>query len=151
MKKQIVILILILSAAGVLFIVKGNFKKADQENQKLSQGKQPAEDELKIVSTTPDPLEGATILPTQNIEFKFNKQIAVSEFKHRFDPNVDHNVEVNYNKQTNITIVTIKFSKPLDLGNGYTLFVLANTDSEDGKKLNRDYNYHFSTIKYKGV
>lgn len=152
MKKQIFFAILILGIVALFVMRDSLFKKEIpvEKSQAVNQEQFDVE-KLRIISTNPDPLEGATILPTQNIEFKFNKQIAISEFKHKFDPEVDHEVEAVYDKINNTTTVKIKFNKPLNLGSGYTLFVLSNTNSEDGKQLGREYDYHFSTIKYRGV
>ncbi|MBI4036534.1 hypothetical protein HY386_01475 [Candidatus Daviesbacteria bacterium] len=119
--------------------------------------KQPAvvptpQDELEIISTTPHPLEEATILPTQSIEVTFNKPLFVSEFKHKFDPEIEHQVEAINSQSTNFgQTLRIVFTKPLQLGSGYTLFILPNTHSEDGLKLGRDVIYHFKTIDYRGV
>ena len=142
-----------------LFLYKDKFFKATEKTsepeitnkQSLLLRNKVSEDKLEILSTSPDPLEGAVILPTQEIEFKFNKQVSVSEFKHKFDPEVEHEVAAAYEKADNSTTMKIIFKKPLELGNGYTLFVLSNTTSEDNKSLDREFNYHFSTIKYRGV
>lgn len=148
MKKQIVLGALIIIVVAT-FLVKGSVlqdkstKKAPEINTKQE------EDQLKIISTNPNPLDEAVILPTQSIEFKFNKSISVSEFKHRLDPEVGHKIEAEENSTG--TTIRITFDKPLELGNGYTLFVLSNTNSKDKSSLGQEFQYHFSTIKYKGV
>ena len=151
MKKQISFGILILVVFTGFFLVKGILKKEPAPNQPAPQKEQENTDELKIISTNPDPLEGATILPAQDIEIKFNRQMSVSEFKHRFDPEIEHDVEATNDNKDNTTTMKIIFKKPLGLGNGYTLSVLSNTNGVDKKELGRQYDYHFSTIKYKGV
>ena len=112
----------------------------------------PPKEELKIIATKPDPLEEATILPTSSIEITFNKPIVTSEFKHRFDPELEHKVEVinGINNSYGQTFRII-FKKPLQLGSGYTLFILPNTHTEDGLNLNKEIIYHFKTISYRGV
>lgn len=107
---------------------------------------------LRLVSTNPDPLEGATILPTQSLEFTFNKPIAKTEFKHLFDPEVEHEVEIASNKKGWLgNTIKLNFKKPLQLGSGYTLFIYQNTQTEDKQTLDKEYVFHFSTIKYRGI
>jgi len=144
MKKQIfvaIVIFIVLIALVYKFNIFNNVGNETQSHEK-------EEERLIIVSTNPDPLEGAVILPSQKLEVKFNKIVAASEFKHRFDPEVEHEVEA-INESSGTTIV-IKFQKPLELGSGYTLFILSDTDS-GGLKLGQEYSYHFTTIRYKGV
>lgn len=109
-------------------------------------------DKLQLLSTNPKPLDGATILPTQVLEFTFSQPVSKTEFKHHFDPEVDHQVEVVEPSGSWIgTKLRITFKKPLQLGSGYTLFVESSTHSEDQQSLGQDYIYHFSTIKYTGI
>lgn len=107
---------------------------------------------LKIVSTNPNPLDEATILPTQSIEITFSKPIFKSEFKHGLDPEIDHEIEVvsGESKEYGKTM-RIVFKKPLEFGSGYTLFILQNTHSEEKLTLEREYQYHFRTVKYNGI
>lgn len=150
MKKLLVVGVFVLGLV-FSFSFKDKFLKSPENPTDPEATYKVSEDKLEIVSTNPDPLEGAVILLTQTIEIKFNKRLSVSEFKHRFDPEVEHEVEAIYDKISNTTSLKIKFKKPLNLGSGYTLFILSNTASEDNKLLEREFNYHFSTIKYKGV
>src|SRR3989344_4455175 len=111
MKKQIILGIVIVLSLAVLIFVSSLFKigtSTKQETETIQ-----VNDELEIISTNPDPLEGAVVMPSQIIE--------------------------------------IKFKKPLDLGSGYTLYILPDTNGVDKKILGKDVIYHFSTIKYKGV
>ena len=150
MKKLLVVGIIVLVLV-FSFVFKDKIFKVAGKPIEPEISNEVTEDKLEIISTNPDPLEGAVILPSQSIEIKFNKIISVSEFKHKFDPEVEHEVKVISDNTEESTIIKISFKKPLELGNGYTLFVLANTISEDNKLLNRDFVYHFSTIKYRGV
>lgn len=136
-RKNIIFIIFII----VIIVTLGFFLK---QNPTKPEAPIPKE-ELKIISTNPNPLEGATILPTQSIEITFNKPINTSEFKHRFDPELKHQVEaIN-------TTLRIIFDQPLNLGSGYTLFILPNTHTEDGLKLDQEIIYHFKTVSYRGV
>lgn len=132
----------------VIMVILGGFLK---QNPDKPQTESPKE-ELKIISTNPDPLEGATILPTQSIEITFNKPVVKSEFKHHFDPELEHEIEVVGGRSNSYgQTFKIIFKKPLELGSGYTLFILPNTHTEDGLKLEKDIIYHFKTISYRGV
>ncbi|OGE15852.1 hypothetical protein A3F00_04745 [Candidatus Daviesbacteria bacterium RIFCSPHIGHO2_12_FULL_37_11] len=147
MKKQIILGIVIVLSLAVLIFVSSLFKigtSTKQETETIQ-----VNDELEIISTNPDPLEGAVVMPSQIIEIKFNKIISVSEFKHKFDPELEHEVIPEDEKLG--TTFKIKFKKPLDLGSGYTLYILPDTNGVDKKILGKDVIYHFSTIKYKGV
>lgn len=150
MKKQIILGVAILVIMVIVIYKVGLLKKENLMYQPEINSEQKSDD-LKIISTNPEPLDGAVILPTQNLEIKFNKLVSVSEFKHMFDPELEHEVQADYDKISNTTTVKIIFKKPLDLGSGYTLFVLSDTNSEDNSRLGNEYVYHFSTIKYKGV
>lgn len=115
------------------------------------QSKPSGNQHFEIISTNPDPLEGATILSNQYIEITFSKPLVASEFKHKFDPDIEYKVEVlNSQKDKGGTTVRITF-KNLELGSGYTLFVLPQTKTEESEELGKDYIYHFKTINYKGV
>lgn len=127
------------------FLYKNSFFKSSPKTTEVPK-------QLKIVSTNPTPLEGATILPTQYIEINFNYPIVDSEFKHKLDPELDHEIQVFNGKNSRWgQTMRIVFKKPLQLGSGLTLFILGNTHTEDGLKLNQDFIYHIRTIGYKGV
>lgn len=148
LKHKVVILILvilIILAVFLFFYVK--------KTPTTEQPKNPAQtEELRLLKTNPDPLDNTTILPTQNLEFTFNMPIYRSEFKHNFDPEIPHDIEmVDGIDSEHGTTIRIKFREPLKLGSGYTLFVEAGTKVNDKLKLNRDYIYHFTTIHYRGV
>lgn len=135
---------------SIFYLYKSNIKKLISSNQ-IKQI--PTENnELKLISTKPDPLDNVTILPTQNLEFTFNIPIYRSEFKHHFDPEVPHDIEVVGGIDSEHgTTIRIKFRKSLELGSGYTLFVESGTKVNDKLRLDRDYIYHFTTISYRGV
>ena len=143
LKKNIIIIIITIIIVILGFVLRQNPNKPTSLPQK---------EELKIISTNPNPLENTTILPTGTIEISFNKPIVVSEFKHKFDPELEHEVEIinGINNSLGHTF-KISFKKPLKLGSGYTLFILPNTHTEDGLKLDKEIIYHFKTIEYRGV
>ncbi len=147
MKKVVIVFIIIFAIISITRIISINrsvFLKPEQLPTV-------APEQLKIISTNPHPLDEATILPTQNIEFTFNKPLFRSQFKHKFDPDIEHEVEVidGRDKEFGQTF-KIVFKKPLELGLGYALFVFTNTKTEGGLFLDKEYVFHFQTIKYKG-
>ncbi len=107
---------------------------------------------ILMLSTSPDPLDQATLLPSQPVELNFNSPLPSSEaFKYRLDPSVEVKIElINDNKTVRMTPV-----KSWSLGGGYTLFVLPDTSfvytKEAHKPLGKEYLYHFKTINYKGA
>lgn len=151
-EKKILITVIVLIVGGVLtWSLLGSGKVSSLKN---NQNPTPTvlSDKLQIISTNPNPLEEATILPTQYIEITFNKPLFVSEFKHRFDPEIDHEVKViNGRDYAFGSTFRIIFKKPLELGGGYTLFILSTTKTEEGLGLPNDLIFHFQTIPYKGV
>lgn len=148
LKSKLVIIISIILIAAALIYSYQQSKTRNRPNNNQGQEKQ-----LKIVSTNPEPLNEATILPIQNIEITFNMPIVKSEVKHKFDPeNLEYDLEVVNGINTNYgQTFRFKFKKPLKLGSGFTLFILPNTHSEDGIKLNQEFIYHIKTINYQGV
>lgn len=158
--KNIKVKILIsVAILGILFYIfkSGIFHKItpqDNQTQKIQTNTSSVSqnDKLQVVSTNPDPLEGAILLPTQSIEVTLSKEVVVSELKHKFDPETKNTVEVLDNKGTTKgKVFKITFKDPLKPGVGYTLFIETNTHTESGETLDKQYVYHFKTISYKGI
>lgn len=140
-KKLLVIGLLVIGVGGFLYQKQAVKLIAPQQEEKLT-----------IVSTKPDPLDEATILPNQSIEITFNYPIYRSELKHRFDPEIEHEViTVNGIDKELGTTFKITFNEPLELGKGYTLFILSNTHDQKNHSIDHEYTYHFKTISYRGV
>lgn len=140
-KKLFVISLLVISV-GVFLYQKQTIKLAAPQQ----------EEKLTIVSTKPDPLDEATILPKDGIEITFNYPIYRSELKHRFDPEMKHEVVVvnGIDKELGTTF-RITFNDSLELGRGYTLIILPETHDQKNHNLDHEYIYHFKTISYRGV
>lgn len=144
-------LLLLLFISLIVVLVAKNYLSTPEStnNTQTTQA-----EELKIISTNPTPLEGATILPTQYIEITFNKPIVKSEFKHKFDQDVEYELQavdmIGPNKDISKTFKFI-FKKPLELSQGYTLTILSNTHTDDGLNLKQDHSFTFTTVKYRGV
>jgi hypothetical protein len=101
-----------------------------------------------VVSTDPSPLEDKIILPTQKIVITLNHPLVNEpEFRHRFEPEVEHVVKLSDDKKT----VTITPKTSWNLGTTYTLLIQPLAKFEDGATLEGDIIYHFKTIEYKGV
>lgn len=146
MPKHLLIIILLVAIllAILFFVVKKEVPKSNVVNS--------SSDNLQLISIIPNPLDNATILPTQNLEFTFNQPLFKSEFKYKFDPTIEHEVEVVSGRDTQFgSTFRIKFKKPLPLGSGFTLMIEAGTKVDEQHKLDRDYIYHFQTIRYQGV
>lgn len=148
---KIILALIVLIVVGVIVVTQINKPKEtpkdDQANSK------PQDEQLRIIKTNPDPLNEATILPTQSIEIIFNRVIPKSEFKHQFDPEIkDYQIEaIGGADATKGSTIKINFKNPLQLGGGYTLKIFNSTRTDDNKNLDKEYEYHFKTIQYKGV
>lgn len=143
-KKPVLIIATLIFLALIFFLVK---------NKQTTTPTTPSpSDQLQIISTNPNPLDEATILPTDSIEITLNKPVVVSELKHRFDPDIKHEVKVinGINNSYGQTFRII-FEKPLPLGSGFTLFILKETHTEEKQLIDKEYIFHFKTIKYSGV
>lgn len=108
----------------------------------------PQNDSPRIVSTKPDPLDGALVSASEVIEINFNRPLEnVPELKIRVDPKIDLKVELTTDKKT-AKIIPIK---DYELGALYTLFILPDSKFEGGGKLGVEKIFHFHTIRYRGV
>lgn len=148
---MVFILVVIVLGAGLWFTLTS--KKTDKtEPSTKTEIKSPQLENFKVISTKPDPLEGATILPTQEIEITFNREVVRSEIKHKFDPEVEHEITTINGKNSEVSkTFKITFKKPLSLGSGYTLFIYDGTHTENKQNLDKQYSFHFETIAYKGI
>lgn len=146
MSKKIIILIVLVVSLGIT-----GFKFFNQSTkQEQTAPAQPQS--LRVISTKPDPLEGATIAATQDIEIKFSKPVFVGQLKIKFDPVLDYNIEtVNQIKANTSDSFKITFKEPLALGSGFSLMIQGDTQTEDGQRIDKEYIYHFKTVRYKGV
>ncbi|MBI2596414.1 hypothetical protein HYW46_06835 [Candidatus Daviesbacteria bacterium] len=121
---------------------------ADRGNDSVKGVNNTKDQEIKIISTNPSPLEETTILPMQAIEITFNQTLeSAPEFKTSMEPKADYKTELSEDRKT-AKIIPIK---PYTLGGGYTLHILGNTKFDGKKELNREEIFHFKTINYTGV
>jgi len=83
LKQKIIISILALGAALIVIFQRGFYPF----NPAPPVGDETQSENIRVVSTTPSPLDEATILPTQTLEFTFNYPVEnKGEFKHKFEP-----------------------------------------------------------------
>lgn len=105
-------------------------------------------DKPELISTNPNPLDEAIIWAQQPIEFNFNLPLEnAPEFKHRIEPKYDYKVDLINDKKT----IIITPTKPLPLGQTFTITISRETKFDGKKILDKDYSFHFKTIEYKGV
>ncbi len=144
-KKTFLIIATLIFVILIFFLVKNKQNFVNKPATVLT-------NQLQIISTNPNPLDEATILPTDSIEITLNKPVVVSELKHRFDPDIEHEIKVikGINNSYGQTFRII-FKKPLPLGGGFTLFILKETHTEEKQLIDKEYIFHFKTIKYNGV
>lgn len=142
LKVKIILVILI----GALFVLALTWNKSNQQTS--SQIQTSGSTSPTIVSTKPDPLEGAVVPADQIIELTFSHPLENEpEFRRRFDPEIKYKLEMSFDRK----VVRFIPEQPYELGVGYTLFVLPETKFMGGGKLDGEKTFHFQTIKYRGV
>lgn len=114
----------------------------------------PAQDngEPALISSDPPQLfekKQLIFRPDQVIKLTFNRTLQNGpETKLIFDPPVEVDVKLSDDFKT--AIITPK--KAYKLGQGYTLFIKADTKlQENGKTLGKEYDLHFNVINYSGI
>lgn len=148
LKQKIAIIIAIIGAVLLFIFNRGLYSNPPSSQSSDTESNQVQNQDPKIVSTKPSPLDQGTILPNQSIEITFNLPIQnTGEFKNTMDPKIDYKIELSSDRKT----VIITPDKPFQLGTGYTLFIKPDTKFDGAKNLNRDIQLHFKTIDYKGV
>jgi len=151
-----IILVILTASFLVLVLIWNKSNQQDKTNFSQDQINPPASTQSQtsestsptIVSTKPDPLEGAVVPADQIIEVAFSHPLENEpEFRRRFDPEIKYKLEMSSDRKV------VKFipEKPFELGVGYTLFILPETKFVGGGRLDGEKTFHFSTIKYRGV
>lgn len=103
--------------------------------------------EAKVLTTKPDPLDHATLLPNQVIEITFNKKLNNDPADLVIEPKLKYNAEAVNNGQT----VKITPLEPYKLGSEYSIRFKSGYDLDGGKKLGKDFEFRFKTIEYRGI
>lgn len=102
---------------------------------------------LSVVGTSPDPLDGATILPMQVVEVQFSEGMVNDPARIILEPEVKYNAQLSADHKT----MQIQPLEPYKLGQSYTLTIKSGYASDNGKKLESDKVFNFQTINYNGV
>lgn len=135
----------------IVVIVLGKLFSAKNPTQKILTPPSPTSQQSEnpqLLSTSPSPLDQATILPIQVLEFIFNQPLVnVPEVKWTLEPKADLQATISDDRKT----FKLTPQKPFTLGVLYTLTIKADTKFESKKFLDHDLQYHFKTIEYKGV
>lgn len=127
------------------------FKKNDTE--RVSSEEQNIEvsqksEKPQIISTKPNPLEGAIISTTEVIEVTFNKSLEnAPELKHKLEPEVKYKIELSPDRKT-FKIVPLE---PYVLGTSFTLYIHPDTKFDGKETLGEEKMFKYKTINYRGI
>lgn len=145
-KIKVVGLIVLTFAIIFFFYYKGNSSQDLPSNQIPSQNSQ--NDSPQIVSTKPDPLENTIVSTTEVIEITFSRPLQnPGEFKLRIEPKIEFSIDLSNDRKT----AKVTFTKPLELGITYTMFIGPDTKFDGTGNWGMEKIYHFRTITYRGV
>ena len=147
--KLAILIIVLLGAVFALFRLQPSTPGKSKPTPLVSSNPNPKNNEQpRIVSTIPDPLDQTIIPASQVIEISFNKPLQnVPEFKVRIEPKVDFKVELSSERKT----AKITFIKPLDLGAAYTLTINPDTKFDEVGDWGQTKDFHFRTVRYRGI
>lgn len=104
-------------------------------------------DKVVVVSTSPQPLNGATVLPTQKISITFNEPMVNDPARITLAPETKFNAQLSTDHKT----ITIEPLDPYKLGQGYSLTIKSGYGTDTGKKLDEDLKFEYKTIDYSGI
>ncbi len=145
-KAKIIAVIVAIGAILIAVFQFGLGGPATERGSEVSQTDSPV-----VVSTNPPTMKEkktVVVLPTQPIEITFNQPLEnVPETRITIEPKADYKVELSGDKKT-IKIIPVT---PYSLGQGYSLFIKADTKFDGKKTLGSDVDFHFATISYNGV
>jgi hypothetical protein len=149
LKAKVIGILVAIGLGLILIFAKGIYSPAPQEKIVKQTAIKPAEDQVDLVSTTPPNLDGATISPSQTIEFTFNYSIDETNQKFQFnlDPAIDLKVETSADHKT----LKMTAIKGFGFDQGYTLQIKSGNPFAGGTKLDHDINMHFTTTSYSGI
>lgn len=103
---------------------------------------------VKIIETNPPSLDGATILPSQDISITFSAPLQnAQEFKSTMDPQFVYTTTLSSDKKT----VRISPVKAYGFDQQYSFHISKDTKFEGDKKLENDTDFHFGTVSYSGA
>lgn len=149
-KQKLITGIVVIGLILIAVFQKGSDNKKSEVGNQSSDKKQETQvsDEPRLVSTNPSPLNNATILPTQTVEFTFNQPLENrGELKFEIKPTAQVDIQLSNDKKTAKIIPT----KPYLLGQTYTINIKTDTKFDNKKRLPDGLNFTFKTIDYRGV
>lgn len=150
-KQKLIIGLVVIGLIVVVVFQKGPGNQKSEVGDQKSELKQQTptqSDEPRLLSTNPSPLNNATILPTQPIEFTFNQPLENrGELKFEIKPEAQVDVHLSNDKKT----AKITPTKPYLLGQTYSINIKTETKFDNKKKLPDGLNFTFKTINYRGV
>lgn len=151
LKQKIMIAIGIIGAILILIFQRGFSSSPAAEKIPLESKQtqtQVQTDKPELISTNPSPLDESILWAEQPIEFNFNLPLEnAPEFKHKIEPRYEYKIDLINDKKT----IIITPTKPLPLGQTFTLSISKETKFDNKKFMDKDYTFHFKTIEYKGV
>lgn len=148
-KQKLIAGIIVIGLIVIVVFQKGSDnKKSEVPNQSSDKQETQVSDEPRLTSTNPSPLNNATILPTQTIEFTFSQPIENrGELKFEIKPEAQVDIHLSNDKKT----AKITPTKPYLLGQTYSINIKTETKFDSKKKLPDGLNFTFKTINYRGV
>jgi hypothetical protein len=148
LKQKIIGAVVVIGLILIVIFQRGLYSSSGGNPVNSSQNEPSSATDIQLVKTNPSPLNDATILPNQTIEFTFNKELVNDPTKRvLFEPEVDYKIELSSDRKT----VKIILNKPYELGAFYRVTIKPELKFEGDKTLNREENFNFKTIDYSGV
>lgn len=159
LKNKVALLVLIIGSVLIYIFYRGIYPKNNDSLIKPAKitpnTSEQKGDEPRVVETKPVNLDGNIVAPNQTIELTFNMPLEnVPEFKHKFDPELEHKTELSADRKT-VKITPVKGFVP---GTYYSLTILRDTKfniypgkAETKKVTQQEMMFKFKTVDYKGV
>lgn len=142
--------LLVLTLTAIFLVVKNKKQESlsspaqnPPEVIQISENEKP-----QIVSTTPDPLDGAIVPSNQQIEITFNRPLEnEGEFKLRIEPEIKYKLTLSNERKT----AEIAPQEPFELGHEYTIYITSDTKFTGYGDWGEEKTFRFRTVKYRGI
>ncbi len=151
MNKRSIIAVLVVFGTLLIAIFANGFYAPSSESSinPTSQNQTADPSQPTLISTSPSPLNNAIVVPGQKIILVFSHPLEnIPELKYNFEPAIEG---LQSTLSSDKKSITFSSEKPLPLGQEYTLTIQQEAKFEGGKHLDKQYDFHFKTIEYKGV
>ena len=150
-KRGIIGTIVILGGILIALFAHGLYTPSSETAQKATTSEQQNIDpnQPTLLKTDPSPLNHAILLPSQKITLTFSHPLEnLPEMKYSFDPEVEGLVgKLSEDRKT----ATFSAEKGFPVGQTYHFTIHQNAKFQGGKNLDKQYDFEFKTIDYKGV